>query len=119
MNPRRDWLAGLVVGAWAGFCLVYFPIIGAVLLVGFSIGAAIARSPAADGGLLAGAGGLILLMLALANWNCAGNYGLHDGACTPPDLTRFLIEGSAMALGGGIVTVLARVTSRRARARRP
>jgi hypothetical protein len=119
MNPRRDWLAGLVVGAWAGFYLVYFPFIGAVLIVGFSIGAAIGRSLAADGGLLAGAGGLILMMLALLKWNCAGNYGLQDGACTPPDLTGFLIEGSALALGGGIVTVLALVTCRRAHARRP
>jgi hypothetical protein len=54
MNPRRDWLAGLVVGAWAGFCLVYFAIIGATLFVGFLIGAAIGRSLAAVGGLLLG-----------------------------------------------------------------
>jgi hypothetical protein len=62
---------------------------------------------------------VIVLMLALANWNCVANYGLHDRACTPPDLTGFLIEGSAMALGGGIVTVLALLTSRRERAGRP
>ena len=33
MNPRRDWFAGLVLGAWAGFALVYFAIVGAVLIL--------------------------------------------------------------------------------------
>ena len=107
MNPRRDWFAGLVLGAWAGFALVYFAIVGAVLIVGFAIRATIARSVAALGGMLLGVGALLLIMLGLANANCAGNFGEHDGGCTPPDLTGFLVAGSAMALTGISLTVRA------------
>jgi hypothetical protein len=113
MRPRRDWFAGLVAGAWIGFALVYFAIVGAVLFVGFAVGASIARSLAAVGGLLVGAGGVMLPMLALANWNCAGNFGTDDGACTPPDLTGWLVAGSAMAIIGFGVTVVAIARSRR------
>ena len=98
MSPRGNWLAGLTVGAWAGFFLVYFPVVGAVLFLGFTIGAAIGRSLEAMAGLLVGAGAAILLMLALANSNC-------QSGCTPPDLTGFVVVGSAMALIGAALTL--------------
>ncbi len=104
MNPRRDWFAGLVLGAWTGFCLVYFAIVGVVLFVGFAIGASIGRSRAAIGGLLVGAGAVTLVMLALANANC-------DSGCTPPDLTGWLVAGSAIV--GALITVVAIIGSRR------
>jgi uncharacterized membrane protein len=107
MNPRRDWFAGVVLGAWIGFSLIYFAIVGAVLLIGFAIGAAIARSLAALGGVLLGAGALLLLILALANANCAGLFDHDEGGCTPPDLTGFLVAGLAMALVGGVLTIRA------------
>ena len=100
MNPRRDWLAGLTVGAWAGFSLVYFSIIGLALLLGFAGGAALGRSWAAGGGLLLAAGAVILLMLGLATSRC-------DAGCSPPDLTGFVVAGSAMALIGAVLTVQA------------
>ncbi|HEX2756314.1 MAG TPA: hypothetical protein VHM48_12670 [Candidatus Limnocylindrales bacterium] len=113
MNPRRDWLAGCTVGAWTGFALVYAPVVGAVLFVAFAVPAAIGRSLAAIGGLLVGSGAVMLLMIALANWNCAGLFAGNDSGCTPPDLTGWLVAGAAMALLGGVLTVLAIVGSRR------
>lgn len=37
MNRLRQALAGCTTGAWAGFLLVYLPVVGAVLFVGFAI----------------------------------------------------------------------------------
>jgi hypothetical protein len=105
VNRRRDWFAGVVVGAWTGFSLVYVAIVGAVLFVGFVVGAAIGRSMVAIGGQFIGAGAVILLMLALANANC-------DSGCTPPDLTGWLVAGSAMATVGSLITVVAIVGPR-------
>ena len=100
MNPRRDWLAGLTVGAWAGFALVYFPFVGAVLMIGFTLGAVVKRATVALGGLLLGAGTAMLAMLLLASSSC-------QAGCTAPDVTGFVVAGSSMALVGGIVSVRA------------
>jgi uncharacterized membrane protein len=113
VNPRRDWFAGCVLGAWTGSCLVYFAIVGAVLIVGFAIGAAVGRSLAAIGGLLLGAGGVMILMLGLANWQCAQDNARANEGCTPPDLTGFLVAGASMALIGRVLTARAIVGSRR------
>jgi hypothetical protein len=113
MNPRRDWFAGFVLGAWIGFSLVYFAVVGAVLLIGFAIGAAIGRSSAALGGVLLGAGALLLLILALANANCTGLFDHGEGGCTPPDLTGFLVAGLAMTVMGGLLTIGALRRARR------
>jgi hypothetical protein len=112
VSPRRDSFAGFVLGAWIGFALVYFAIVGAVLLIGFAIGAALGRSLAALGGVLLGAGALLLLILALANANCAGLFDHGEDACTPPDLTGFLVAGLGMTLIGGVLTVRAVGASR-------
>jgi hypothetical protein len=113
MNPRINWFAGLVLGAWTGFCLVYFAIVGAVLFVGFAIGASIGRSREALGGLRVGAGTVILVMLALANANC-------DGGCTPPDLTGWLVTGYVMTTAGLLRTAVLVIGSLRlARTSRP
>jgi hypothetical protein len=104
VNARRDWLAAFVLGAWTGFCLVYFAIVGAVLVVGFAIGAAIGRSLAAIGGLLFGAGGVMILMLALANWRCTQDNARANEGCSSPDLTGFLVAGALMALSGAVLT---------------
>jgi hypothetical protein len=101
---RRDWLAGLVVGAWAGFLLVYGPVLGLLLVLMCAISAAMARSMSAIGGLLLGAGVILLVIIALANANCTGLFAHEDDACTPPDLTGFVIAGSAMVLLGGAFT---------------
>lgn len=34
MNRLRQALAGCTVGAWAGFLLVYLPVVGAFLFIG-------------------------------------------------------------------------------------
>ena len=107
MNPRRDWLAGLVVGAWAGFLLVYGLVLGLVLGAAFAIAAAIGRSMAAIGGLFLGAGGVLLMIIGLANANCVGLFAHEDGACTPPDLTAFVAAGLSMAFIGSVATARA------------
>lgn len=113
MSRRRDWLAGVVVGASAGFLLVYGFVFGVLLTLAFAIPAALGRSTAAIGGLLAGAGAVILVMLTLANLRCAGLLGADDGGCTPPDLTGWFAAGAVMAVSGVVLTLLAAVRSRR------
>ena len=55
MNRRRDWFAGLVVGAAAGFLFAALPTLGAVLAVAFAVPALLSRTRvAALGGLLVG-----------------------------------------------------------------
>jgi len=107
MNQRRAWLAGLVVGAWAGFLLVYGLVLGMLLVLAFAILAAIGRrSMAAIGGLLLGAGAILLMIIALANVNCTGLFAHENDACTAPDLTGYVVAGSEMALIGGAFTAL-------------
>jgi hypothetical protein len=92
---------------------VYVPPLGAILFVLFAVPAAIVRSLAAIEGLLTGAGGLMLLVIGLATWHCAQTNARQDEGCTPPDLTGFLIVGSAMTITGSALTILAIVRSRR------
>jgi hypothetical protein len=113
LNPRGDWLAGCVVGTWAGFCAVYVPTFGLILFVVFTVPAVILRSLPALTGLLFGTGSMMLLVIALANWSCAQDNARAGESCTPPDLTAWLVAGSVMAIAGGILTVRAVAASRR------
>ena len=114
MRQRRDWLAGCVVGAWSGFGLVYAPVYGIVLMLAFAIPAVIGRTRlAAIGGLLGASGGMILLILGLANLNCAALYSGNGGGCTPADLTGWLVAGLAMVLAGAVPTIVAMAQWRR------
>jgi hypothetical protein len=106
MNRRRDWLAGLVFGVWAGLLLIYGLVAGVLLVLGFVILAAIDRSRIAFGGLFVGGGAALLLIVALVNLNCAGLYGLDDGGCVPPDLTGWPVTGSVIAMAGVVLTVV-------------
>ena len=112
MNPQREWLVGCTVGAWIGLMFIYAPVVGAVLVVAFAIPAAIGRSLAAIAGLFIGSGGVVLMIIALMNWNCAGLYGGADEGCGPPDLTGRLIAGGVM-LAIGLALTLASVTRSR------
>jgi hypothetical protein len=109
----HDWFAGLVLGAWAGFLLIYGVVIGLALIVTFTVLAGIRRSAAAIGGLLAGAGGSLLVILALANLNCAGAFASDGESCTPPDLTGWFVTGSLLALVGVGLTVRVALRNRR------
>lgn len=113
MNRLRQALAGCTVGAWAGFLLVYLPVVGAVLFVGFAIPAAVGRSLTAIAGLFLGSGGVILMMIALTRANCVGLYGGSDEGCSPPDLTGWLIAGGVMlAIGLALAFTTAKQTRR-------
>ena len=112
MTRLRHALAGWTVRASTGLMLVYTPGAGAVLLVAFAIPAAIGRSLAAIAGLFLGAGGVILMIIALANANCARLYGGSDEGCTPPDLTGWLVAAGAM-VAIGLALALATVTRSR------
>jgi hypothetical protein len=97
---RGDWLAGLTLGTWAGFLLIYGLVGGVALMLAFGALAWRRRSTAALGGMFLGAGGVLSLVLALANLNCAGLYASDGGSCTPPDLSAFLVAGSVFVLTG-------------------
>ena len=73
-----------------------------------------ARSAAAIGGLLTGAGGSLLLILLLANLNCSGTFASEGGSCTPPDLTGWFVSGWLLGLSGLGLTLRAVLRSRRA-----
>ena len=107
MNPRGDWLAGCVLGTWAGFCSVYVPVFGLILFVVFAVPALILRSLPATTGLLVGTGSMMLLVIALANWSCAQDNARAGESCTPPDLTPWLVAGSAIVIAGGVLTIRA------------
>jgi hypothetical protein len=113
LNPRGDWLAGCVLGTWAGFCAVYVPPFGLILFLAFAVPAMIIRSLAETSGLLLGTGAMMLWVIALANWNCAQDNARAGESCSPPDLTGFVMVGSAMGLIGGVLTVRALRRSRR------
>jgi hypothetical protein len=110
---RADWLAGLTVGFGGGFLLIYGPPIGALIIVGFGGPSVVRRAAAPLAGLLVGSGAVILTMLALANANCAGNYGSPEGPCTPADLTGWFATGGTLLVVGWITTVVAVRTARR------
>jgi hypothetical protein len=115
VNPRGDWLAGCVLGTWAGFFALYVPTFGVILFVLFAVPAMILRSLVALTGLLIGTGTMTLLVIALANGNCVQDNARPGESCTPPDLTAWLVAGSAMAIAGGVLTARAVVASRRRR----
>lgn len=112
MNPRGDWLAGWVLGTWAGFS-VYVPVFGVILFVVFAVPALILRSVPAITGLLVGTGAMTLLVIALANRSCAQDNARAGESCTPPDLTAWLVAGSTMGIAGGVLTIRAIVASKR------
>ncbi len=106
---RRDWFAAFVLGAWAGFLLVYGVVLGLALIATFAALAWRRRSEAAIGGLLTGADGSLLLILSLANLNCSGLADGGGGSCTPPDLTGWFVSGWLLVLVGvGLTTRAAR-----------
>jgi hypothetical protein len=90
--------------------------VGAVLFVAFAIPAAIGRSLAAIAGLLVGSGGVMLMMIALANANCTGLSGGSGDGCIPPDVTGWLIAGGVM-LAIGLALMLASLMRSRRMAR--
>jgi hypothetical protein len=104
---RRDGLAGLTLGAWAGFLLIYGVVGGVALMLAFGVVAWRRRSWAALGGMFIGAGGLLILVLSLANLNCSGLYGSEGGSCASPDLTGLLLMGLLLLAVGAALSVLA------------
>lgn len=69
---RRNWLAGLAVGASAGFFFAELPTLGAVLVVAFAVPAIVSRDRiAALGGLLVGIPAMWLTIIGVATARCA------------------------------------------------
>ena len=84
---RRDWFAGLAVGAAAGFLLAVLPTLGAVLAVVFAVPALRSRTRvAALGGLLVGMPAVWLTIMGMAAARCAAFDGQPGQECGMGDI---------------------------------
>src|SRR5262245_43166595 len=105
-SRRRDWLAGLAVGAAAGFLFWLFPLGAALVLAGFVAVAAWQRRLAAGlSGALVGVGGVWLVVLARSVLSCAEFDALPNSECGQPDLSAWFIAGLAMLVVGTSLAV--------------
>ena len=113
-SSRSAWLAGLVVGAAAGFLAVEVPVAGGLFFVAFAVPALLVRPRlAALGGLLNGAGSALVLVLKLAVASCDTFDRQPGQGCTSPDLGEWFAAGVGMTAIGIVLTVLAVARSRR------
>jgi hypothetical protein len=113
---RPAWLAGLVVGAFAGFLALEGPAIGYALFAAFAVGA-IVRGPrtASLAGLLIGTGAVELAILTLANASCASFDKVPGQDCSSPDLGPWLVAGGGLLAGGVLLSVALLIRAGRAR----
>jgi len=105
-GPRAGWIPGFVVGVAAGFATLELPTLGWLLVIVFSIIAAI-RGPriAAIAGLLTGLGSIWLVILGHVAISCQAT-GSEPG-CHAPDIAPWLIAGGAMLAAGVALTLVA------------
>lgn len=107
-DPGRRWLAGLTVGASAGFATLVIPTLGWFLVLAFLIPALLvgrARLFAA-GGLLIGLGAVWLVLVGRVALQCPARDPSEIG-CHAPDLGPWLAAGGLMLGAGMLVTAFA------------
>lgn len=113
-RTRSSWIAGLAVGAAAGFLALELPTIGYLILVLFAIPAAVVGPRAAAiGGLLIGFGGVWLLLLGRVAVSCRAIDG--EIGCQSPGIEQWLAVGAAVMAVGVALTIAAVVRGRRLR----
>jgi hypothetical protein len=105
---RRDWLAGLVVGAVAGFWFAEFPTLGMVIAVAFAVPAVLSRARlAALGGLLVGLPGTWLLVIGQATLRCAEFDAQPGQECVMADVGGWIAVAFALLVVGVGLSVAA------------
>jgi len=107
-SKASTWLAGLVVGAVAGFWFAEWPTFGAVLAIAFALPAALskARLPAL-GGLLVGMPAIWLTVIGAATARCA-DFGAQPGQeCVMSDIGPWPFVAVGLLLVGTICSLAA------------
>ena len=107
-SKASAWLAGLVVGAIAGFMLAELPTLGLFVALAFAVGAVISRDRlAALGGLLVGIPAAWLLVVGLATVHCADFDAQPGQECVMADLGGWGVVAAAILALGLVASVLA------------
>lgn len=102
-DRRTSWLSGLLLGALGGFLLLEFPLFGLLLVVVSGILVSIAGQRSAGlGGLLAGVGGMWLLVLGRVKLTCSA-----EGGCEAPTIDGYLVVAFVILAVGVAVTIAA------------
>src|SRR3954447_15275404 len=106
-RERRSWLAGLVVGAGAGFLTLEFPSLGWLLAIAFAVPAAVVGPRlAAIGGLLTGLGGIWTLFIGRTALTCRSTG--DELGCQAPGIEPWLAFGGGMLAVGLVLSAIAR-----------
>lgn len=109
---RSDWLAGLVVGAAAGFAALEIPPVGWLLVLAFAVPVSIRGPRAAPlGGLLCGIGAIWLVLLGRVALSCRAAAG--ETGCQAPGIETWLLAAGAMLVAGLLASAVAWARSRR------
>jgi hypothetical protein len=102
----RDWLAGLVVGAAAGFLLAALPTLGAVLVFAFAVAALLSRTRvAALGGLLVGMPAVWLTVIGVAAARCAAFDAQPGQECAMGDVWGWVAIAVGLLAMGLVLTM--------------
>ena len=110
-RARRGWLSGLAVGVTAGFATLEIPSLGWLLVVAFAVPAAISGPRlAAIGGLLAGIGGVWMVLIGRVALTCTATG--DELGCHAPGIESWLAVGCAILAAGLLMTRLAAIRSR-------
>jgi hypothetical protein len=111
-RPGRGWLSGAAVGVTAGFATLELPSLGWLLVVAFAVPAAISGPRMASiGGLLAGIGGIWIVLIGRVALTCTATG--DELGCHAPGIESWLAVGGAMLATGLLLTTLATIRSRR------
>ena len=103
---RRDWIAGLAVGAGVGFFFAELPILGAILAVAFAVPALLSRTRvAALGGLLIGIPAMWLTIMGLATARCAEFDAQPGQECEMGDVTGWVAIAVGVLAIGVVLTI--------------
>ena len=107
-------LAGLVVGATAGFLALIFPTLGWGIVLVFGVLALLKppRLPAL-GGLLVGVGASWLAVLIRSHLDCQAFNAVPGQECGDPDIGVWLAFGAALLVAGIVMTTAAVIGARR------
>lgn len=111
-RARCGWLSGVAVGVTAGFATLEIPSLGWLLVVAFALPAALVGPRlAAIGGLLAGVGGVWIVLIGRVALTCTATDG--ELGCHAPGIEPWLAVGCAMLAAGLLLTIMAAIRSHR------
>ena len=111
-GSRSAWLAGLTVGAGAGFLALELPVLGWLIAIAFLAGGLVSRRLlAAAAGLLVGSGLTWTTLIGRVALTCRGS-GVELG-CRAPGIKTWLAVGAGILALGLAATAVMECRTRR------